>query len=272
MDVGARTQVPDERKRGPIPCMQCIERASALGSTSCGPSLCHRCTALLRARNGPKRPASDQNQLLLGSSFPLLQPQNSANAVGTDSRPKPRSVASSGPPKETNQGIVEKIKAYSYEFVNAVNDRDFDRPIWSRTASDLYMSDFDCYAPTTNIAGNIRTFQLIAANDPTYHIKVRNIDVIFDSSKRSVKRAKSAKGPRGWNRNNTQRLEEDGGEAVEDVEVVHAYANQLITGRPAGVMFECVAVFTYMQKAGDWVLVAFNAMRFAGPSIEPWMG
>ena len=93
---------------------------------------------------------------------------------------------------------------------------------------------------------------MIAANDPTYHIEVLGIDVIFDTS------AKTSKGSKAAKEHETRE---------EDADIVHVYANQLITGRPVGVAFDCVAVFTYMRKADDWVLVAFNAMRFSGTSL-----
>lgn len=135
--------------------------------------------------------------------------------------------------RETKEHITDLLTNYSHQFVAAVNARNFEHPIWSRTSPEIYASSFDRYNPTSTLSDSIRTFQAIAASDPTYHIEVQKIDVIFE----------------------------------EEGEAVHAYADQRITGRPAGVAMDCIAVFTYVRRTSDWELVAFNAMRFSGPSI-----
>jgi hypothetical protein len=248
---------PQERKRGPIPCTDCVERASALGSTESGISLCQSCLALLKVRHGPQFLPHNQSTASLGASMPFLQPRSANSIQAEDRRRKSGSSIASrrsneSQPRDTKAAIVEKVTNYSHQFVNAVNAREFDHPIWSQTSNDLYMSNFDRYAPTSTLAENIQTFQMIAANDPTYHIEVLGIDVIFDTLAKPSKGSKAMK---------------DDEVREEDADIVHAYANQLVTGRPAGVAFDCIAVFTYMRRAGDWVLVAFNAMRYSGPSV-----
>lgn len=221
--------------RGPVPCIECIQRASASGAKPQGLSLCERCTAMLQARTGPQ--FFDPTETALSPcSLSLLQqsrPNQNNNDHLANLKDSRGSHSGSELPKDRRAAIREHLTEYSRTYVEAINSRNFEHPIWSHTSSYVHVPSLDRYSPTSTLADNIRVFQSIAASDPSYHIDIQNIDIIF----------------------------EEAGNAV------HAYMDMHITGRPAGVVMNSLGVFTYISRAHDWELVSFNAIRWSSPTF-----
>jgi hypothetical protein len=139
-------------------------------------------------------------------------------------------------PKTASPETVAQLNELCHLFVEAVNARDFTHPVWTCCASDVQTNNFDTYSPTSSLAESIRTFQLIAMNNPDYRINIENIDISFEG----------------------------------DGNMAHAYVEQAITGRPIGLRMNSLAVFTYAKPTSnsrDWRLVSFTSMRSSGPGL-----
>ena len=219
----------------PVPCIECIQRASTSGAKQHELSLCDRCTAMLQARTGP-RFVHLAETTSSPSSISLLQKtksNQSKNQHLTDSEHSAQSQVDLNWSKDRRAAISAKLKEYSRTYVEALNSRNFEHPIWSHTSPQVHVPSLDRYSPTNTLVENIRVFQAIAASDPTYHIDIQNIDIIFEEASNAV----------------------------------HAYMDMHVTGRPAGVVLNSLGVFTYINRIDDWELVSFNAIRWSGPAI-----
>ena len=220
-----------------VPCSQCIQRASSPGTKTHELSLCNRCTTILRERNGviaDHRAATDLSSS--GSLHQLNQLHQARTGRHATSHEVTVSNYWSKAPRAESSETVAQLKELCYLFVEAVNTRDFTHPVWTCCASDVQANKFDAYSPTSNLAENIRTFQLIAMNNPDYRISIESIDISFE----------------------------------DDGNMAHAYVEQAITGRPIGLRMNSLAVFTYARPTSysrDWRLISFTSMRSSGPGL-----
>ena len=220
-----------------VPCNQCIQQASTPGMKTHELSLCDLCTTILRERNGAIDNYRTATELSLTGSLHqlnrLLQaraghPSTAHEIFGSKTHSKAAKAAS---PK-----TVAQLKELCYLFVEAVNTRNFTHPVWTCCATDVQANNFDAYSSTSNLAENIRTFQLIAKDNPDYRINIENVDIVFE----------------------------------DDGNLGYAYVDQTITGRPVGLRMNSLAVFTYARAttaSHGWQLVSFTSMRSSGPGM-----
>ena len=125
--------MPRGRPARGVPCENCIRNASSRGQRSDEIGLCDECIAKLH-NNTP-----------------------SVQARPTQNQPDPNHL----------------LENQSRQFIEAINTRNFDHPVWNLLAPDVQGCYLDTYAPTHGREAHMNVLRAIALHEtPSYHIDI----------------------------------------------------------------------------------------------------